>query len=664
MKRKLILCAFIFISLYGLQPLLPVAMAAPAEEKAGMYSLGEVVVTGKNEGVEATGSVITITAEDIKDKNARTLDQALNLLPGLNVRTGGEGVPRIDIRGFKTRHIILLLNGVPMNSAVDGQFDPRMIPTENIAAIKVTTGANSVLYGQGGLGGVINIITKKGTKGLQGMVSGEVGDEERYLGRASVSGANDKVDFLLSGSTTKIGSFPLSDDFTPTSEQGKGNRLNSDVERSNVFGNFGFNPNEDLTLGLSLGYTEGEFGKPSSTIRNNSDPFASTPKYERIISSKGTSAQLAGSYEITKQFSLRSSAYINHSNEHSRGYDNANFNSFNLKNSYMQQTRTTIYGISLQPKYELGKLGTVTLALSGEKDDWDNEGFVNTNNSGSRSSLDASKSFNIYSAAIQYEVTPLKNLGFSAGFGQFWQNRSEMDLDDYSMLFGAYYDLFKDTRLKASYNRNIRFPSLGDLYSGTEGNPNLLAERSQTYEAGVEQKLPFSSALSLNVFSAKIDNYIQKDDVSGKNVNLGLERFKGFDVSASTQFVKRMLLRVSYTYLHSEDETRAGYDERQYTPRDKVTLEGKYDFDFGLSPYISILYVGNQYYYSKNSVTPVQKAKLGDYTLVNFKLTQSFWNRKLSVYAGADNIFDENYETSYAYPQAGRFIYGGTEIRF
>jgi len=101
MKRKLILCAFIFISLYGLQPLLPVAMAAPAEEKAGMYSLGEVVVTGKNEGVEATGSVITITAEDIKDKNARTLDQALNLLPGLNVRTGGEGVPRIDIRGFK-----------------------------------------------------------------------------------------------------------------------------------------------------------------------------------------------------------------------------------------------------------------------------------------------------------------------------------------------------------------------------------------------------------------------------------------------------------------------------------------------------------------------------------------------------------------------------------
>lgn len=666
MKRESIFCALIVIVLFELQSIFPIAKAAASTDgQPGRYNLGEVVVTGKNEGVEATQSVITITAEDIKNKNARTLDQAISLVPGLNIRNGGEGVPRIDIRGFKTRHIILLLNGVPMNSALDQQFDPRMIPTENIAAIKVTTGANSVLYGQGGLGGVINIITKKGTKGLQGMVSGEGGERESYLGRASISGAGSKSDFFLSGSTTKMESYPLSDDFTPTSQQGKGVRTNSDFERSNVFGNFGFNPNEDLSLGLSIGYVTGEYGKPASIIDTAVDKiFASNPKYQRVDSLKGGMAQLAGSYEMTDRFSIRGSAYINQSDEHLNRYDTISLNSFRRKDSFQQQATTTIYGLSLQPKYDLGKAGIFTLGLSAEKDDWDNEGFIVTNNAGARSSLDSEKSFNVYSAAIQYEVKPLDTLGFSAGFGQFWQNRSETDLEDHSFQIGAYYDLFKETRLKASFNRNIRFPSLGDLYDGSQGNPDLVAERAETYEAGVEQKLPFNSSLGFNVFSSKIDNYIQVDDTTNKSVNSGLIRFRGFDVSASTQFVKRTLLRASYTYLHSEDDTRSGYDERNYTPRDKVSFEGKYDFDFGLSPYLSIVYVGNQYYYSKNSVTPVRKAKLGDYTLVNFKLSQSFLNNKVSIYAGADNLFDEDYETSYGFPQAGRFIYGGTEIRF
>ncbi len=102
---------------------------------------------------------------EIQERGARTLDEALTLVPGLFVRTGGEGSPRIDIRGFRTRHVQLLLDGIPINSTFDGQFDPSTIGVENIAAIKVTTGGGSVLYGEGGNGGVINIITKKGPAG-------------------------------------------------------------------------------------------------------------------------------------------------------------------------------------------------------------------------------------------------------------------------------------------------------------------------------------------------------------------------------------------------------------------------------------------------------------------------------------------------------------------
>ena len=98
--------------------------------------------------------------------------------------------------GFRSRHVLLLLDGIPLNSTFDGQFDPSIIPTENIAKIKVSYGTSSVLYGQGALAGVINIITKKGTEGFQGKASGEVGEGLERLGRFNLSGAKEKCGFF------------------------------------------------------------------------------------------------------------------------------------------------------------------------------------------------------------------------------------------------------------------------------------------------------------------------------------------------------------------------------------------------------------------------------------------------------------------------------------
>lgn len=153
-----------------------------ATQQTATYTLGEIVVSGERAGVESIGTVREITADDITRRRVQTLDQALELLPGLDIRTGTDGVARVDLRGFRSRHVQLLLNGIPFNSTFDGQFDPSIIPVENIAKIKVSYGTHSVLYGQGGLGGVINVITKKGTEGLQGSAKLETGQRNRNLG--------------------------------------------------------------------------------------------------------------------------------------------------------------------------------------------------------------------------------------------------------------------------------------------------------------------------------------------------------------------------------------------------------------------------------------------------------------------------------------------------
>jgi outer membrane receptor protein involved in Fe transport len=118
-----------------------------------------VSVTEPYELIEEISTIRRIDREEIEARNARTLDEALRLVPGIYVRTGGDGTPRIDVRGFRSRHVLLLMNGVQINSTSDGQFDPARISTDSIRDIKISYGSSSVLYGDNALAAVIEITT-------------------------------------------------------------------------------------------------------------------------------------------------------------------------------------------------------------------------------------------------------------------------------------------------------------------------------------------------------------------------------------------------------------------------------------------------------------------------------------------------------------------------
>lgn len=109
--------------LIALYALVGLSGSATAQESP-IYRLGEIVVSADRPVTERTATLYTVTAEDIRASGARTLDEALALLPGVDLRTGGAGVPRINVRGFRSRHLVLLLDGIPLNSTFDGQVDP------------------------------------------------------------------------------------------------------------------------------------------------------------------------------------------------------------------------------------------------------------------------------------------------------------------------------------------------------------------------------------------------------------------------------------------------------------------------------------------------------------------------------------------------------------
>ncbi len=671
--------------------------AAAADNATGtdLFSFDAIVVSADRPAIEQVSTVREISAEEIEQQGARTLNQALALVPGVHIRSGGKGVPRVDMRGFRTRHVLLLLDGIPLNSTFDGQFDPEQIPVEHIEKIKVTYANSSVLYGQGGLGGVINIITKKGEQGFHGSIDERFGENLKRHGAYTLSGANEKLDFFFSGSRFKSVGFELPNDFNSTDGEKGGLRENSDRERKYLFGRLNYAPTDRLMFGLTANYHEGLYGIPPNTISDRDDPFAKTVKHDRVDDYDGFSMQLSGIWDAPGPWELKAWAYTNALDMEDSRYDDDTYSSMDdlyVKKTYQRLVDTNMSGANIQARCDLDRMGAFTLAGGLEQDKWEEDGkmrdkyvvvggavFADAQGSGGDGSGGGSEKkkktyymryysknneIKIYSSALEYELVLLDSFTLLLGYGHYWLSKDLGSAErDSSLLAGISYEGRHGTKLHGSWSRKIRFPSISQLYDEDKGNTGLDTERAHTWEIGLARELPLASSLRLTGFYSDITDYIEKDDATDYYKNTDKYRFQGFELELETRCVTGLRLWASYTFLDTINKTSGtDFDQRQYTPRDKISLQATYTTPFGTTLYASLLHTNRQYYYTKRE--PYLKAELNEYTVVNCKATQTLLHDRLKVYFGVDNLFDEDYETSYGLTQAGKYIYGGVKVSY
>lgn len=128
-----------------------------------VYSLDEVVVTATRtmkEIQEVPSSISVITAKDMEKKNIHTVRDAIGQMPGLHIDRQGDS-SEISLRGFDTTNILVLVDGVQMNSTYNSKVNLNDIPVDNIERVEVLRGAASSIYGGHAVGGVVNITTKE-----------------------------------------------------------------------------------------------------------------------------------------------------------------------------------------------------------------------------------------------------------------------------------------------------------------------------------------------------------------------------------------------------------------------------------------------------------------------------------------------------------------------
>ena len=150
---------------------------ADADENTDI-ELEKIVVTPtrmEQYDYDATSNVTVIGSKEIKSSHAKNIPEVLIEKAGLNIyNNSSDKTNRVDIRGFadtSITNVLVLIDGRKINPVDTSGPDWLQIPVESIERIEVVRGAGSVLYGDNAVGGVINIITKKGA----GRFSGRVG---------------------------------------------------------------------------------------------------------------------------------------------------------------------------------------------------------------------------------------------------------------------------------------------------------------------------------------------------------------------------------------------------------------------------------------------------------------------------------------------------------
>ncbi|TMJ45614.1 MAG: TonB-dependent receptor, partial [Alphaproteobacteria bacterium] len=143
-------------------------VTAAAADAASSVSLPPLVVTPTRLPTpenEVGSSITVISEEEIQRKQERTLPDALKDVPGLNVvQTGGPGgVTSVFIRGANSNQTKVFIDGIDATNPATGTFNFEHILTWDIERVEVVRGPQSGLYGADAIGGVINIITKKGS---------------------------------------------------------------------------------------------------------------------------------------------------------------------------------------------------------------------------------------------------------------------------------------------------------------------------------------------------------------------------------------------------------------------------------------------------------------------------------------------------------------------
>lgn len=592
--------------------------------------------------VDQIGSSVTvITADEIEQRQRRTLLDVLQTVPGLNiVQTGGPGgKTSVFLRGSNSNHTKVLIDGVDANDpSQDGVFDFGQVLTSDIERVEVLRGPQSSLYGSDALGGVINIVTKKGSGPMRFSGSLEGGSFATFNQSAGVSGSTAHFNYAFNVAHFRSGETPVTPlDLLPPGRQ----RKNDSYENTTLSTKLGADFTDTFGIEVVARYTD-------SSLLFTSDDFSVFPSVPAAEQSDQSARQLFTRGEA-----------------HLALFDGVFKNRFGVSyTDYRTRIQGPDTGFGLPPpnlnrgdriKFDwqgdiaLAKDQTLLLGLEDQTDRLlDSPISAENDNRAGFAELQSQIVHNLYAAAsVRYD----DNDRF--GGQTTWR------------IAPSYLVPKLGTQLKASYGTGFKAPSLTQLFVSFPAfnffaNPDLQPEESEGYDFGFEQPLAAERVrFGATYFHNDITNLINANATFTSLENVGRASTDGVETFASLSVTDRLKLRGDYTYTNATNDTTG--EELLRRPEHKASLTATWLPTDRLSLSATLLYIGSQV--DGNRSFSIPRLKTDSYLLVN--LTASYdLGKGIGLFGRIDNLLDRRYEDPTGFQRPGFGAYAGVRVSF
>ena len=594
-----------------------------------------MVVTAKRLPTDTgrfSGSVSVITAEQIKSRSYRVLDDVLRDLPGLYTAvSGGIGAQTsVFIRGTESDHVLILIDGVEVSDPAAGnRYEFSQLSLNGVERIEVLRGNYSAEYGSEALGGIINIITRTPTENNM-TAHIDAGSFDRYTAAVDLDATYKDFDFSLSGGYFET----AGESFTPSHIRQSNNCTIKYEERdgyrnSNAKMNVGWllipKTNTKLTLKSAYSQTDLEYDEPVC------EGYLEQSSY-----TKRTTIALVGDYWNGMWSPIWRLNYYTR--------DSRNTNSPKNRGERFKLNWHNV----LRPYRDLSvAFGIETELEQAQK----NNGF------------DADARSNAFYGELHYTPAPIWH--FNAG----WRADDADDFaSEHSYRMGVVLHANLHTRLHANYATAFKAPSLLDRFEDFPAfnffaNPHLKPETSHSWEVGIEQNW-LQWRYGFTYFNNEIDDLIDFTfnpvNFSSTLINQSRTHIRGLENFVVFQPHKTLAMRLDYV------QTRAYNQDNQRLlrrPIRQALLSLDYTPDKGVLADWTVGVIFN-YTGPQNDVDRVtfNRVAKGGYTLTDLNISYSI-NDHLQLYGGVNNLFNKSYEPVAGYKGADLAAHIGVSLR-
>lgn len=623
------------------------------EKKEKIENLDEVVVTATkfNLKKENTGKVIhKITQKQLQQNSGKSVIEILNTIAGIDVRgvnTNPTEPRSINIRGGRSRQVLVLIDGVPVTdqSAINQEFDLRLLSVNQIESIEILKGASSTLYGSGAATAVINIILKKaskdkisgsfetslGTNNTANTSEGDLSDRNQNL---NINGTLGDFNFLASFSLTGV-------DGMSSAKSNTNNKFENDAFYSkNGLLKLGYKVNENVSINSFLNYDKFTYDFDGGAFSDSDVNTGNQEQFRVGIRPNYTynngELYLLASANIVKR-------NLNQFNSFANTLDNYEFvgrsvnidlvNKYEFKNDNFQ----LITGLN----YQIHSNNTITPFGMIKK------GIANFNTIDPYASV-------VYISDYGLSV----NVGGRLNMHNVYGNQFVYDGN-------IAYSLLKNNnssvKLLTSYSTAFIAPSLYQLYDGFSGNLDLNPETNETFEIGFDLNYKDWLQLDAVYFNRKETDAIIFDNNTFKYGN-GSSDANGLEFNTRVIPVSFLTVNASYTYVNRDKFE--GFND--YIPENKFVLGVDYT---GLeNTFFNITYrnVGERTIFDRYGSfgTAGEDFILDSYQVLDFMANYNLLEETVTLFGAVTNLLNEDYDDILGFSTRGRNFKLGLRLQF